>query len=116
MMKTMRVAMAAMMMAGGLSGAAMAQSRDGMSRVVTIDNQSGATITQFYASNVGTNDWQEDLLGADVLPSGESVTINIDDGTGYCRYDFRAVYEDGSEEVDARVNVCGGGTATYTGN
>ncbi len=110
-----RGALAALAMTGAFAGAALAQSADGMNRVVTIQNNSGQTIREFYASNVGTNDWQEDILGSGVLAAGESIDINIDDGTGYCRYDFKAVYADGSEEVDARINVCGGGVATYEG-
>jgi hypothetical protein len=77
-----------------------------MERKVTINNQTSFTIVEFYASNTGTADWQEDILGSDVLPAGSSVTINIDDGSGYCKYDFLAVFDDGDELVSADNNVC----------
>lgn len=32
--------------------------------------------------------------------------INIDDGSGYCKYDFLAVFDDGDEVVSADNNVC----------
>ena len=54
----------------------------------------------------GTNDWQEDILGSDILPSGSSVVINVDDGTGYCKYDFKAVFEDGDTAISPDNNVC----------
>lgn len=77
-----------------------------MERKVQINNQTSYTIVEFYASNTGTADWQEDILGSDVLPSGSSVSINIDDGSGYCKYDFLAVFDDGDQLVSADNNVC----------
>ena len=84
-----------------------------LDRRVQIVNQTGYTIVEFYASNTGTDDWQEDILGADVLPSGSAVMINIDDGTGYCKYDLLAIFEDGDEVVKPDVNVCEVATFTY---
>ena len=83
-------------------------------RHVEIDNQTGHTITEFYASNVDENDWEEDILGRDTLDSGESVDINIDDGTGHCMYDFKAVFSDGDTLIKKNINVCTVETYTYT--
>ncbi|MCM5553674.1 hypothetical protein [Pleomorphomonas sp. NRK KF1] len=74
-------------------------------RVVVVNNTSTA-IQEFYASNTGQDDWQEDILGEDTLPPGGEMTVNIDDGSGYCKYDFRAVFEDATEATKAGVNVC----------
>lgn len=82
------------------------QSGDGQDRRVRIINGTGVTMTHFYASNSGQDDWQEDILGEDVLLSGASVRINIDDGTGACLYDFKARFADGDELVRNRINVC----------
>jgi hypothetical protein len=84
-----------------------------LDRHVRIINNSAYDIREFYASNVGTNDWEEDILGRDILPSGYSVNINIDDRSGYCRYDFRAIFEDGESVVTEGVNVCEVGEFTY---
>jgi len=83
-------------------------------REVVIVNKTGTDIAEFYASNVGTNDWEEDILGVDVLPSGERVTVNIDDGSGACKFDFRAVFADGDEAVKGNVNVCEIETFNFT--
>jgi hypothetical protein len=77
-----------------------------LDRRVQINNTSSYNIVEFYASNTGTNAWEEDVLGADILPSGSSVMINIDDGSGYCKFDFKAVFEDGDEVISASNNVC----------
>jgi hypothetical protein len=77
-----------------------------LDRRVQINNVSSYTIMEFYASNTGTTNWEEDILGKDVLPPGSSVMVNIDDGSGYCKFDFLAVFEDGDEVVSADNNVC----------
>jgi hypothetical protein len=53
-----------------------------LDRRVQINNETSYDIVEFYASNTGTTDWEEDILGSDVLQSGQSVMINIDDGQG----------------------------------
>ncbi len=78
----------------------------GANRVVTIGNATGVTMVRFYASNVNRTTWEEDILGTSVLPSGSSVDINIDDGTGACLFDFKAVFADGDEVIENNFNVC----------
>ncbi len=85
-----------------------------LDRKVTIVNNSGFTISYFYGSNVGTTFWEEDLLSSDVLSDGATVVVNFDDTTGYCRFDFRAIFDDGTELVKKDVNVCE--IATFTIN
>lgn len=84
-----------------------------LDRRVTIVNNTGYTIVRFFGSNTGADTWQEDILGDDVLPTGSSVVINFDDATGYCKFDFKAIFEDGDELVKQGVNVCEIGTFTY---
>lgn len=77
-----------------------------LDRRVRINNKTSYDIVRFYASNTGTSSWEEDVLGKDILPAGYSVMINIDDGTGYCKYDFLAVFEDGDQVTSSNNNVC----------
>lgn len=84
-----------------------------LDRRVTIVNETGYTIVKFYGSNTGSDSWEEDILGQDVLPSGSSVVINFDDASGYCKFDFRAVFDDGDELVKEGVNICEISTFTY---
>lgn len=75
-------------------------------RRVRVINETGHTIVRFYGSNVGTEDWQEDILGTDVLRPDQSVVINFDDGSGYCKYDFKAEFDDGDSVTKSGVDVC----------
>ena len=110
MLKKLTISIAAAVVASvGLAAPASAQDRN-----VLIINETQHAIVQFFASNIGVDDWQEDILGEDVLPVGQSVNINIDDGTEACLYDFKAVFDDGEELVRNGIDVCSIGTYTYT--
>ena len=88
-------------------------SASALDRRVKIINQTGYTIVRFYGSHRDAGSWQEDILGQDVLPTGSSVTINFNDGTGYCIFDFRAEFDDGDVLEKYGVNICEIGTFTY---
>ncbi|WP_375451921.1 hypothetical protein [uncultured Devosia sp.] len=94
------IAVAGAMVALNMSSAAA------LDRRVRINNNTDYDIVQFYASNKGTDSWEEDILGEDILPAGNSVLINIDDGSGYCKFDFLAVFEDDDQLVTRDNNVC----------
>ncbi len=88
---------------------------DSRNRVVTINNTTGMTMTHFYASNSNMTTWGPEQLGrSTVLPSGRSTTINFDDGTGACIYDFKARFSNGSELEKFGVNVCVISNYNYT--
>lgn len=106
--------------AGLLAGAALIEpaeaAQDGLDRWVLIRNNSSVAMMEFYGSNVDRTVWEEDILGLDVLVPGESVWVNFDDGSGYCRFDLRAVFENGAEETQFGVNVCEARGITFRGN
>ena len=81
-------------------------SRDGYNRRVRIHTQTGWTMLRFYASDSRKSDWEEDILGDSVLNNGRSVTVNIDDGSGACVYDFRAEFTNGQVLTRMNINVC----------
>jgi hypothetical protein len=83
---------------------------------VTIINETNSTMVRFYASNSGRSSWEEDILGNRILKPGQSVRINIDDGSGACIYDFRADFDDGDKLTRNRINVCEISTYRYTAN
>ena len=82
-------------------------------RNVDIVNQTGQTMVHFYASNTGSDSWEEDILGHDKLANGDTQPVNIDDGSGACRFDFKAVFSDGTSSVRRGVDVCKVSSFTY---
>lgn len=92
--------------AGVMLAALAALPASAKDRRVQVVNNTGYTIVEFYGSNTGTNDWQEDILGDGVLPPGEAVVIDFNDGTDYCMFDVKAVFEDGDEVVRNGLDTC----------
>ena len=82
------------------------QSRDGLNRRVRIHNNTGWTMLRFYASDSRITDWQEDMLGRGTLAAGNSIMMNIDDGSGACLYDFKAEFTNGQVLTRFNINVC----------
>jgi len=75
-------------------------------RVVTIGNYTGVTMVRFFASNTSRRTWEEDIFGSSVLRSGQTVNVDIDDGSGACLFDLKAVFADGDEVIENNFNVC----------
>lgn len=104
-----RLSLAALLVASAAVSSAVAADRK-----VTVHNATSQTLTEFYASNTGTDDWEEDILGKQELAPGEEIEVDIDDGTGKCKFDFQGVFEDGDKVVKTGINVCQVGTFTFT--
>lgn len=102
-----RRALGAVALSLAVLGSAAFQSDRAPSRPVLIVNATGQTITHFYASTPGFNVWEEDLLGENVIPNGASARVDVNNGSGRCRYDLRARLADGSEPFRPDVEVCG---------
>ena len=88
---------------------------DSYGREIVLVNKSSKTITEFFASNIRRDTWEEDMLGDYVLRPGETVRLNMDDGTGFCLFDFKATFTNGTTLVRRKVNICRGGQYTITG-
>ncbi|SHO59724.1 hypothetical protein SAMN02745172_00041 [Pseudoxanthobacter soli DSM 19599] len=80
----------------------------------TLKNGTNSVLTNFYTSPVGVGEWEDDVLGNQVLNPGESMKITIADGRDVCKYDMRFEFEDGSD-LDTTEDVqdlCSIGTYT----
>jgi hypothetical protein len=91
-----------------LAGPALADRR------VRIHNETGLTLYRFYSTNSGASKWGRDVMGSSTLPSGRYMTMNFDNAKGYCLFDFRAIFVDGTELLRANVNVCEVSDYRYT--
>ncbi len=59
----------------------------------------------FYASPTDVSSWEEDILGNDILYSGETAQITIADGRSQCHYDLRMEFDDG-DILEDTANLC----------
>ena len=81
--------------------------------VFSFVNNSNYVIVELYASPSNVGDWEEDILGTDVVGSGETVRVTIADGRRACEYDLRIVFDDG-DVVEDSTDLCETGSYTVT--
>jgi hypothetical protein len=66
-----------------------ASSEKGAAQDFTLVNETGVEIHKVYISPHDSNDWEEDILGKDTLPSGESVDIKFNRSEKAAEWDLR---------------------------
>ena len=86
--------------------------------VIMIRNATGFTLTEIYISDSGTDDWEEDVLGQDVLEDGETLRLTVNGS--YSQFDMAAVDDEGDSvgwyELPGgatQITIYGDGTAEY---
>ncbi|HEX8708991.1 MAG TPA: hypothetical protein VF723_12160 [Pyrinomonadaceae bacterium] len=61
----------------------------------TLINQTGMAITELHISPHSTDEWEEDILGQDTLPNGESLEISFDRKEKAAMWDLQITNKDG---------------------
>ncbi len=70
-------------------------------------NKTGYDLNAVYVSPSKANDWDQDIMGQDVLGDGESVEIAFDRADKSCKWDLKVVYsDDGSSAVWSNIDLC----------
>jgi hypothetical protein len=101
-MATLRRMLPALLLAvPAWAGKALAQSNDPSFR---LNNRSNQTINEVYVSSANDQAWGADRLGANVLPSGQSLTVQLP--RGQCMNDVRVVFADGQAKEQRRIDTC----------
>ena len=94
------VAFAALLSTAALSAPAFAEDL-----VFELINNSSVNLQHLYVSPSDTNTWGEDILGLEILASGEVGTVTIADGLSTCAYDLIFVTDTGNE-VTSSQDLC----------
>jgi hypothetical protein len=71
-----------------------------------LTNRSSFTILQFFTSPATTDNWEEDVFGEGVFPSGNTVPVTIADGSEQCVYDMKFVPDGAAEFVVEGIDLC----------
>jgi hypothetical protein len=79
-----------------------------------VRNQTGTDIVRLYVSRSNTNAWEEDVLGRDVLESGNTTTIRFNNAAQECYHDIKAVFRDGDVLERRDLNLCELRSYTFT--
>jgi hypothetical protein len=84
-------------------------------RDFTLRNRSDVDIAYVYVSPVAEDQWGDDLMGADILPSGDSVDVTFDSFDGNtCLYDIKVVGTGGEQGFLYKVDLCSVSTVTFS--
>jgi hypothetical protein len=73
---------------------------------VTIVNATDTALVRFYASTSDKESWNGNMLTNRVIKPGESIRVNVVDGSDACLFDFRADFEDGDKLLHSKIDVC----------
>lgn len=70
-------------------------------------NDSAVDLAYVYVSPSAVDDWGDDIMGADILPAGQSmnVTFRKFDGSA-CAYDVKVIGTGGEEGYLYNVDLC----------
>jgi hypothetical protein len=71
----------------------------------TLNNKSGQAIQELYVSKASADDWEEDILGKDTLPNGESLEITFSPKERAAKWDVRIVDDKGKEHKYFNLNL-----------
>jgi hypothetical protein len=103
-MKLTTMCAAAIAAAAVLLAPAMAQEAK---QDFTLVNRTGYVISEVYVSPSKADDWQEDVMGQDVLEDRSSVDITFHRSEHTCKWDLKVVYKvDDSSAEWHNVDLC----------
>ena len=70
-------------------------------------NKSGYELKALYVAPSKSDDWQDDVLGQDVLGDGQAVNVHFSPKTKACIYDLKVTYsDDDSSAVWEKIDLC----------
>ena len=72
----------------------------------SIVNRTGYQIDKIFVAPSKSDDWEEDVMGDDVIEDGATQPITFDGSTSTCKYDLKAVYHDGDTAEWGGLNLC----------
>lgn len=75
-------------------------------RSIELTNNTRMAIVEIQIARIGTEQWERDLLGDDILLPAQSLVVEMEDEQGYCRFDFKTVFDDGTTLVRRNVDLC----------
>ena len=72
----------------------------------TLVNRTGYDIAEVYVSPAKSKNWEEDVMGDDVLEDQQSVPITFPGRGKICTYDLKVVFTDGDDAYWTNFDLC----------
>ena len=75
--------------------------------ILKINNRTGYTISEIYIAPATSDNWEEDVMGADqTLETGTTLNVDFSRSEDTCIWDLKAVYDDATNAVWKNINLC----------
>ena len=100
----MRIVTIALMMLATVASSPIAAKQSKLD--FTLKNSTGLTIQEVFVSPDESDDWEEDVLGRDVLMNGESVDIEFARSEKSCDWDLKIKDAGGNEVEWDSLDLC----------
>ena len=71
----------------------------------TLVNQTGGEIYRVFISETANDDWEEDVLGQDVMPNGDRLNVSFQ-GRSACLWDIMVMDEYENTVTWTGINLC----------
>jgi len=107
---------ASFVVASAIAMALASSAAQAENRLVKVINETNHILVNFRATNAGSTEWGKDHLGSVMIPAGSSFIINLDDESGYCKFDFKGKFDDNAEVVKSGIDVCQVSIFRFTGD
>jgi len=73
----------------------------------TLVNETGYDIAELYVSPSNAADWQEDVLGENILEDGDEFEVRFQRSTRTCLWDIKVVYDDDDSSAEwGDIDLC----------
>ncbi len=72
----------------------------------TVVNKTGYDIAQVYIAPSRSDNWEEDVLGQDVLANDSRTNIDFSGSEDTCKWDLKVVYTDGDHAAWQGLDLC----------
>lgn len=72
----------------------------------SIVNATGYNLKHIYVSESNNDNWDEDILGRDLLNDGEELEVSFDRDENTCKWDLKVIYEDSESAIWNGLNLC----------
>jgi hypothetical protein len=86
--------------------AATGQPATAFDRQIELTNNTRMSIFEIQLARAGTDRWERDLLGDEILSPARSLMVRIENAAGYCHFDFKTVFDDGTTLIRRNIDVC----------
>jgi hypothetical protein len=100
-MNMKKLLLAAAFLSSAIGAPASAATQD-----FTILNNTGYPIEQVYVSASAKDNWEEDVLGQDILSDGDRTKIRFNRDEDACLWDLKVVYSDQESAEWQGINLC----------